>query len=207
MTTFGALIPGLQAGRFDIIAAGMFINPDRCEQILFSDPDYCIPQAFGVEAGNPLGLMSYEDVAANSDARLGVLAGAVEGGYATDLGVSEDQLVIFDDVTSLGEGLQAGRIDALALTSLSVRTELERLGDDGLESTPAFTPVIDGEPQAGCGGYGFRSEDQELRDAFNEILVSMKDNGEILPITEPHGFLEGEIGAAEGRTAEELCSA
>ncbi|MBA3518588.1 MAG: transporter substrate-binding domain-containing protein, partial [Rhizobiales bacterium] len=31
LTEFGSLIPGLQAGRFDIIAAGMFINPKRCE--------------------------------------------------------------------------------------------------------------------------------------------------------------------------------
>ncbi len=28
---FGALIPGLTAGRFDMIAAGMFITPDRAE--------------------------------------------------------------------------------------------------------------------------------------------------------------------------------
>jgi polar amino acid transport system substrate-binding protein len=36
LTEFASLIPGLQAGRFDIIAAGMFVNPKRCEQILFS---------------------------------------------------------------------------------------------------------------------------------------------------------------------------
>ena len=29
LTEFGSLIPGLKAGRFDIIAAGMFINPKR----------------------------------------------------------------------------------------------------------------------------------------------------------------------------------
>ena len=30
LTEFGSLIPGLKAGRFDIIAAGMFVNPARC---------------------------------------------------------------------------------------------------------------------------------------------------------------------------------
>ena len=30
LTEFGSLIPGLKAGRFDIIAAGMFITPKRC---------------------------------------------------------------------------------------------------------------------------------------------------------------------------------
>src|SRR5262245_11026843 len=53
LTEFGSLIPGLQAGRFDIIAAGMFINPKRCEQIQFSEPSYGIGQAFLVKKGNP----------------------------------------------------------------------------------------------------------------------------------------------------------
>ena len=202
---FGSLIPGLQAGRFDIIAAGMFINPDRCEEILFSDPDYCIPQAFAVEAGNPLGLNSYEDVAANSDVTLGVISGGVEEGYATDLGVSAGQIEAFSDVNDLPEALLAGRIDAFAATSLSVRAQIERVGDDGIEATTAFVPVIDGVEQLGCGGYGFRREDEELRDAFNDILVDMKEAREIVPITEPFGFLEDEIGAARDKTAEDLC--
>ena len=38
LTEFGSLIPGLQAGRFDIIAAGMFVNPTRCEQVPSPSP-------------------------------------------------------------------------------------------------------------------------------------------------------------------------
>ena len=32
----GFVIPGLNAGRFDLIAAGLFITPERCEQVAFS---------------------------------------------------------------------------------------------------------------------------------------------------------------------------
>jgi hypothetical protein len=67
VTEFGSLIPGLQARRFDLIAAGMFLTPERCEQILFSDPDYCAPQGLLVESGNPLDVHDYDDVAANPD--------------------------------------------------------------------------------------------------------------------------------------------
>jgi polar amino acid transport system substrate-binding protein len=205
VTTFGSLIPGLQAGRFDMIAAGMFINPGRCEQILFSDPDYCVPSAFGVAAGNPKGLNSFEDVANSSDAKIGVLSGAVEEGYALDSGVPDDRVIRFDQTTSLAEGLQAGRIDAMALTSLSVRAQLDRLSDNSLEMTAGFVPVIDGEDQVGCGGYGFRTENQAFRDAFNEVLAKMKQDGEVLPIVEPFGFFQDEVGAATDRTAEDLC--
>jgi polar amino acid transport system substrate-binding protein len=36
LTEFGALIPGLRAGHFDMIAAGMYITPQRCKQVQFS---------------------------------------------------------------------------------------------------------------------------------------------------------------------------
>ncbi|MEX2032298.1 MAG: transporter substrate-binding domain-containing protein, partial [Dehalococcoidia bacterium] len=202
---FGSLIPGLQAGRFDIIAAGMFINPDRCGQILFSDPDYCIPQAFGVAAGNPLSLNSYEDVAANSDAKLGVLSGGVEEGYAADLGVADGQIQRFSDAPDMAEALQAGRVDAIAATSLSVRAQLDRLSDSGLEMTAGFTPVIDGVAQNGCGGYGFRNGDADLHKEFNRALNQMKQDDAIVAITEPFGFGPTEIGAAKDVTAADLC--
>lgn len=200
---FGSLIPGLQAGRFDIIAAGMFINAERCDAITFSDPDYCVPQAFGVAAGNPLNLNSYEDVAANPDARLGVQTGGVEAGYAEALGVSSDQIVFFDDIVSAGEGLASDRVDAIAATSLAIRAEIERVGGD-VESTEPFDVVIDGQNESGCGGYGFRNEDSDLYEEFNNILVEMKDGDEIKPLVVEFGF-DAEVDAAKGRTAEELC--
>src|SRR6218665_3671516 len=38
LTEWGALIPGLRAGRFDVIAAGMYVTPGRCKQVAFADP-------------------------------------------------------------------------------------------------------------------------------------------------------------------------
>ncbi|MGH7714892.1 MAG: transporter substrate-binding domain-containing protein, partial [Vulcanimicrobiaceae bacterium] len=35
VTTFGALIPGIQAGRFDIASDGIYIRPERCEAVQF----------------------------------------------------------------------------------------------------------------------------------------------------------------------------
>jgi polar amino acid transport system substrate-binding protein len=203
---FGSLIPGLQAGRFDIISAGMFITPDRCEQILFSDPDYCVPQALGVEAGNPFGLNSFEDIAANPEVRLGMPSGVIEEDYALAAGVDPDQFVFFDDLIGAGEALAAGRVDAIAATSLAIDAEIARLDDPGLEATPAFEVVIDGEPQSGCGGYGFRTDDEDFRDAFNDVLAQMKQDGEIRPLVEEFGFTD-EVDAAVDRTAEELCEA
>ena len=68
---FGSLIPGLKAGRFDVIAAGMYITPARCREVLFSDPSYKIAEAILVPEGNPLDLHSYRDIRDNDRATLG----------------------------------------------------------------------------------------------------------------------------------------
>ena len=86
LTEFGALIPGLKAGRFDIIAAGMFINPKRCKEIDFSEPSYGIGQAMLVKKAIPRASRTIRPQG-QKDLKLAVMAGAVEAGYAKDAGV------------------------------------------------------------------------------------------------------------------------
>lgn len=100
LTEFGSLIPGLQAKRFDIIAAGMYVTPERCQQVAFSDPTYGVGQAFLVQKGNPKNLHSYADVAKNGEAKLGVVVGAIEAEYATKQEIPAGQVVVFPDAVS-----------------------------------------------------------------------------------------------------------
>lgn len=204
LTEFASLIPGAQAKRFDAIVAGQFITPERCQEILFADPFYCALQALAVKSGNPLGLQTYEDVAAKN-AKLGVLSGAVEGDQAKDAGVPESQISVFPDPVSGFDGVQAGRVDAFALTSITINWQINQQPDSGLEATEPFTATVGGEPQLGCGGFGFRTEDTALRDAFNEQLRALMESGEAATIVEPFGFSADEVAAALEHPAEELC--
>jgi polar amino acid transport system substrate-binding protein len=199
---FGALINGLRADRFDMVAAGMFINEERASQALFTDPDYCATSAFGVPAGNPNNLTDFESAAANDDVTLGVINGGVEPGYAEAAGVPADRLSRFDATADIVDALRAGRIDAMAMTSITVRDQVRDL--PGFEATEGFIPVIDGEEQLGCGGFVFRFEDKEFRDAFNEELADMKEANEILPLIEEFGFTAAETDAAKDVTVEDL---
>src|SRR5262249_44093169 len=139
LTEFGSLIPGLKAGRFDIIAAGMFINPKRCAEISFSEPSYGIGQAMLVLKGNPKGIKDYSTFKDNADLKVAVMAGAVEGGYAKDAGVAEEQLVVLPDQSSLVAAVQSSRADAAALTALSIADMAKKA--DGVESTTPFGEV------------------------------------------------------------------
>ncbi|HEX7641536.1 MAG TPA: ectoine/hydroxyectoine ABC transporter substrate-binding protein EhuB [Burkholderiaceae bacterium] len=205
LTEFGALIPGLHAGRFDMIAAGMYVLPPRCKQIAFSNPTYGISDAFAVAAGNPRNIHSYQDIAANPDLKLGVVTGAVENGYADALGVKPDQLLIFPDAPSALEGLKSGRVDAYAGTRLTVASLLRKAGG-GMESAQPFNePVIDGHKARGYGAFGFRKEDKDFVKAFNEQLKGFVGSSDHLKLVSAFGFGPGDMPGPV--TAEQLCHA
>lgn len=199
LTEFGSLIPGLKAGRFDIIAAGMFINPKRCAEINFSEPSYGIGQAMLVKTGNPKGIKDYSSFADNKDLKLAVMAGAVEAGYAKDAGVAEDQLVVLPDQSSLVAAVQAGRADGAALTALSI-ADMAKKGE-GVESTTPFGEVA-GKSVKGHGGFGFRKEDTDLQEAFNAELKTFLGSEEHLALVTPLGFGKDYL---PNKTMEELC--
>lgn len=208
LTPFGSLIPGLQAGRFDAITAGMYIKPERCEQVYFADPEYTIGEALIVEAGNPHNLQSYEDIAANPDVRVGTGAGYFEEQYMLDLGVSADQISTFPDDPAGVAGLQAGQIDVWTGTAPTLINIISNADDPNLELVAGsdFTqPVIDGQSVAGFGGAAFRIDDGDLRDAFNDELQALKDSGELVNIlSQFEGFGEHSL-PGEITTKDDLC--
>ena len=201
LTEFGSLIPGLQAHRFDVIAAGMFITPARCKQVQFSDPTYAIGQAFLVKQGNPKNLKDYSSVKANPNLKLAVMSGAVEMGYAKQAGIAFSQLVILPDQSSLVKAVQSGRADAAALTALSIANMASK--NEGVESTPPFGTVA-GKSVLGYGGVAFRKGDKDLYEAFNAELKKFIGSPEHIKLVTPFGFGKGFLPG--NKTAAEICA-
>ncbi|HJL18322.1 MAG TPA: ectoine/hydroxyectoine ABC transporter substrate-binding protein EhuB [Sandaracinaceae bacterium LLY-WYZ-13_1] len=201
---FGALIPGLRAGRFDVIAAGMYVTPARCERVAFSRPTYRIGEAFVVPRGNPLDLHSYADVAANEEATLGVVAGTIERVYARRTGVPDERVVILNDNVSALSAVRTGQVSAFAGTQLTVRSLLDKTDGRALEEATPFTqPVIDGEEVWGYGAFAFRPRDVALREAFDRELGAFLGTEAHLALVRPFGFREENLPGDV--TVEELC--
>lgn len=194
LTEFGSLIPGLNAKRFDLITAGMFITKERAEEVSFANPEYSIGEAIAVLAGNPMDLHSYEDIKANPNVKVAVMVGAIEVGYLEDVGVAESQIVKVPDQPSAISALQSGRVDAITMTGPSLQAMLESAKDTMIERVMDFDqPIIDGKSVRGYGAAVFRHEDDDFREAFNSELKKLQDSGELLEILQTFGFTEQEL--------------
>ncbi len=198
-TDFASLIPGLNSQQFDVVSAGMYINKQRCEQVVFSDPEYQMLDSFIVRKGNPKNLRSYEDVV-RTKARFATGSGYAEIGYAIAAGYPERDIVILQDQVAGLNAVESGRVDVFAGTALTTREVVRK--SSRAEATEPFAAVVDGKKKIDGGGFAFRPTDTDLRDAFNTEIHRMKKSGELFRILRRFGFTEAEMTTL---TAEELC--
>lgn len=204
---FDALIPGLNARNFDVVAAGMFITGERCAQAQFSEPMYCAPEAFLVPEGNPDNLSDFKS-AADAGVTVGVFSGAVEGPALEAAGVDSSNVVTVPDQQAGLIQLKQGRIDAISLTSITLKWIVEQGQAPGFEVTEPFTPVDPktGQKIYGCGGAVFRLDDDDLVQAFNEKLAELiAPPNKLTPLIEKFGF-GPETLPPPNLTTEKLCN-
>lgn len=199
---FGSLIQALNSNRIDVVTAGMYITPERCEQADFGNPEYISNAALAVKAGNPLALTDYASIVGNPEATLAVLNGGVEMEAAKAYDVPQDRLQIVADQQSGLDAVTSGRADAFAGVSMSLRAVAKTTPE--VEITDGFTPVVDGVEQTGVGAAVFRKGDDELRKAYNAELKKMIEDGTWLKLVEPYGLTEAEMPDPNA-TAEQYC--
>ncbi|NEI96661.1 ectoine/hydroxyectoine ABC transporter substrate-binding protein EhuB [Rhizobium ruizarguesonis] len=199
ISEYGAMIPGLQAGRHDAITAGLFMKPERCAAVAYSEPILCDAEAFALKKGNPMKLTSYKDIADNPDAKIGAPGGGTEEKLALEAGVPRDRVIVVPDGQSGIKMLQDGRIDVYSLPVLSIHDLMAKANDPNLETV---APVVNAPVY--CDGAAFRKQDVALRDAFDVELKKLKESGEFAKIIEPYGF---SAKAAMSTSREKLCAA
>ncbi|WP_434589907.1 ectoine/hydroxyectoine ABC transporter substrate-binding protein EhuB [Streptomyces sp. A5-4] len=198
-TEFGSLITGLNSLQFDVVAAGMYINPERCEQVIFADPEYQMLDAFLVPTGNPKNLHTYKDIA-RSGARMATGVGYAEIAYAEEAGV-KNVTTLPDQLAGL-LAVEQGRVDVFVGTAVTVRNVVEETETSKAEATDEVTPLVDGKPVIDVGAFAFRTPETNLRDAFNRELHKLKKSGELLEIMRPFGFGKDQMTTI---TAKEKC--
>ena len=164
LTSFEEFLPGVQAGRWEMNVP-IFVTAERAERVAFSVPVWAVGDGFLFRRGNPKALTSYEAVAALSDTRLGMVAGTIQAGSAKSAGVSDSQIMIFQDQPAAVAALLAGKIDAYASTGVGSRA----LADANQE----LEAVALGKSQNGkapVGAFSFNKNNHRLAQAVNGQL-------------------------------------
>lgn len=191
ITEFGALIPGLNAGRFDMVASGIAITPERCKVVVFSEPDLAVGDSLIVKKGNPLKLHSYADIVANAKVRLAGGRGTLNTRNAIDAGVPTSQITYLGDAQAMLSALLADRVDAATLSAPSVVGLLQDPKLQGVERAQPFTGLVrNGVPAMMYTAIAFRSDDTALRDAYDEQLRALKADGTVDKLRAKYGFTD-----------------
>ena len=203
-TNFGSLIPGLRANRFDMVAAEMAILPQRCKEVLFSEPNSSYGEGLLVAQGNPDNLHTYEDFA-KSDKKIAIMAGADQLEMLQALGVPADRMITISNNADAISTVSTGRASAYAATSLTV-SELAGKSKK-VEAAKDFTdPVINGVPARSWGGFTFSQDSQDLRDAVNTELAKFKKTDGWKKTLAHYGFSATDAQESFSKTTEQLCT-
>lgn len=204
VTPFGTLIPGLKAKRFDFVAAEQNISPERCKQVAFTEPNSSYGEGLLVKKGNPKGLMTYADIAKDPSLTVAVVSGANNVDFLRAVGVKDEQIVFIQANADAIPTVQS-RVDAYAATELTV-SELAKGQEQVEQVSPFEDPIVDGAPVRNYGGFAFRPEDKDLRDAFNAGLVEFRKTDEYKAILGKYGLSEQSIAAAAAKNVADLCA-
>lgn len=204
-TEFGALIPGIQAGRYDVVAAEMAILPDRCKQVAFSEPDSSYGEGLLVKKGNPEDIHSYESFA-DSGHKVALVTGADQLEMLQDLGVPQEQLVVISSNADAISTVATGRADAYAATGQTV-AHVAAKSDKVELATPFEDPVINGETVRSWGGFVVASDAPELLAAINQELAKFKKTSDWRDIMEKYDFTQEDMDRSFDKSTEALCAA
>jgi polar amino acid transport system substrate-binding protein len=175
---WSALIPGLQAHRWDLMSVGMSITEKRKQLVSFSEPIYQYGDVIIVKKGNP------ENIKGKSDYK-GKKIGGILGATSIDeiQAVPGATAVPYKTHGDMVNDVAAGRIDAAQAG----------------ETTASYAAKVQPDPRVellhNYGGYSprpsgmvFRKEDVDLKAAADTELRKMKTDGTLVGILEKYGL-------------------
>lgn len=186
---FSSLIQELRDGSIDVIAAGMFVTPERARVVAFSRPTFRTSHGLLVRRGNPSRIESHADLG-RGGRRVAVLAGSVEESYYREiLGVEGRSLIVVPDAKSGIRAVQEGVADGLALSTSSLRWAVAQMKEPKVE---LIYPEAEGDSPglSSEGAFAFRIGERRLREAWDAELGRFLGSAEHQALVRPFGFGE-----------------
>ncbi|KXF81059.1 basic amino acid ABC transporter substrate-binding protein [Enterovibrio coralii] len=168
--SFDSLIVALNAGRIDMVAAGMTITPERQANVDFSDPYYEATQVVVTQNGDT-SIQSIDDLKGKKI--------SVQLGTTGDIMAKEfsDQVVAFNTGFEAMMELKNGRVDLMLFDKAPAANLLKKNPELELQELP-FNPEY--------YGLAVAKGNVELQKQVNTTLAAMKANGDFDALLTKH---------------------
>ncbi len=180
---FAGLVPALQSGRIDLVAAGMYSSEERVKQVDFVDYMKA-SEASLVAAGNPEKIASLADVCGHTAALVvGTVENAIlekQGKDCEAAGGAPLKTLNFPSIDRAQSALAQGEAD-IVLTDAGVAAYLAQRAPDTL--AVGFDLPTDFH-----FGFGVSKKATELRDGLNAALGQMYADGGLQKAMKRWGF-------------------
>ncbi|MFF2274274.1 amino acid ABC transporter substrate-binding protein [Agromyces sp. NPDC058126] len=170
-TQWDAIFAGLDAGRFDVIANQVSINPEREEDYLFSTPYTVSPSVVVVNEGDD-SISSFEDLKGKTTAQ-----SLTSNFYqlAVDAGANVEAVEGWAQAVAL---LEQGRVDA------TVNDKLTYL--DYVKQTPDAKLAVVAETDPSESALTFTKDKTALVKAVDEALAELREEGVLAELGEKY---------------------
>ena len=167
---FDSVLPGVQAGKYDMGVSGITITEKRQKNVLFTDA-YCLAaQAIVVKEGSPIS--SKADLEGKTVA---VQTGTTAESFCMENGYTVSAYAANNDAQS---ALLQGKADAWVIDDLTAADMVKVYNAQGGDQLVILGEAMTTEPYAFAMAFG--SED--TIEAINGILKTMEDSGAIAAI-------------------------
>lgn len=170
---FDGLLAGVEGGRYDMVANGVNVTPERAEAYSFSDP-YLYDSTVVVVRDDYDEIHSMEDLAGKTTANTitSTYAMLAEEYGATTQGV--------DDFAQTIELLKGGRIDATLNSSVTFSYFLSQQPDAGVKV------AVSDAPQELALAMSNSEDAATLVEAVNQALGELRESGELAALSEKY---------------------
>jgi polar amino acid transport system substrate-binding protein len=182
LASYGELIPGMMADRWDFVSAALTITKARCAQVRFGDPIIFDGDNIVAIKGHPGPMPKRLSELAKGGFVVGAPAGGADVKALLAAGVTLDNIRQFTNDPSEIDALLAKRIDFGVMSPSGVHQMIKQRNLD-LEIT---YPVEDDPPRGSA--CAFRLQDTDLHDAYVTEMRKMRASGELIAILSSFGY-------------------
>ena len=167
---FDSVLPGVQAGKFDLGASGISVTPEREKNVLFTDP-YCLAaQAIVVNAGSPITCKA--DLEGKT---VSVQTGTTAESFCMDNGYTVSSFEANSDAQT---ALTTGKVDAWVIDDLTAADMVAVYN----ESNPGALVILDEAMTTEPYAFAFSMDSEELVAEINAIVVELVKDGTVAEI-------------------------